>query len=150
MLNTQYKSKQELLNELNSGRQEVVELKNRLSKMQRVAEMQKYADLIIDNSPAILFRRLTSEDLKKRRMVYVSPNISRFGYKAEDFISNKMMFSQIVNPKDKKRIQKEIQQYVSKNIDSYSQIYRVITRGGDLRWVEDHTSIIIDLETGIK
>jgi len=150
MLNTQYKSKQELLNELNSGRQEVVELKNRLSKMQRVAEKQKYADLIIDNSPAILFRRLASEDLKKRRMVYVSPNISRFGYKAEDFISNKMMFSQIVNPKDKKRIQKEIQQYVSKNIDSYTQIYRVITRDGDLRWVEDHTSIIIDLETGIK
>jgi sigma-B regulation protein RsbU (phosphoserine phosphatase) len=79
----------------------MIELKKRLSKMERVAETQKYADLIIDNSPAILFRRLASEDLKKRRMVYVSPNISRFGYKAEDFISNKIMFSHIVNPKDK-------------------------------------------------
>ena len=150
MLNSQYKSSKELLNELNSQRQEVVELKGRLSKMQRVAEMQKYADLIIDNSPAILFRRLASEDLKKRRMVYVSPNISRFGYKAEDFISNKMMFSQIVNPNDKKRIQKEIQQYVSKNIDTYTQTYRVITRDGDFRWVEDHTSVIVDPDTGIK
>ena len=45
------------------------------------------AELIIDNSPAILFRRLAAEDPKQRKMVYVSPNISRFGYRAEDFIS---------------------------------------------------------------
>lgn len=150
MLNSQYKSRQGLLNELHSERQEMIELKKRLSKMERVAETQKYADLIIDNSPAILFRRLASEDLKKRRMVYVSPNISRFGYKAEDFISNKIMFSHIVNPKDKEQIRMEIQRYVNKNIESYTQTYRIITRDGDLRWVEDHTAVIVDPETGIR
>ena len=43
----------------------------------------KLAELIINNSTAVLFRRLAAEDPEQRRMVYVSPNISRFGYQAE-------------------------------------------------------------------
>src|SRR5210317_1630421 len=42
----------------------------------------RLAEYIIDHSPAILFRRLAAEKLDDRKMVYVSPNISRFGYKA--------------------------------------------------------------------
>ncbi len=48
------------------------------------SDQLRLAELIIDNSPAVLFRRCFSDDPKKRRMVYVSPNISRFGYSAED------------------------------------------------------------------
>jgi len=150
MKDSQYKSRKELLNELHSERQEKIELKRRLSQMERTAESQKYTDLIIDNSPAILFRRLASEDLKKRRMVYVSPNISRFGYTAEDFMSNKVMFRDILHPEDTERIRIEIQEYVNKNIENYTQTYRIITRNGDVRWVEDHTSVIDDPETGIR
>jgi phosphoserine phosphatase RsbU/P len=147
---SQYKSRHELLNELHSERQQKIELKNRLSQMEHTAESHKYTDLIIDNSPAILFRRLASEDLKKRRMVYVSPNISRFGYTAEDFMSNKIMFRHILHPEDTERIRIEIQEYVNKNIENYTQTYRIITRNGDVRWVEDHTSVIDDPETGIR
>jgi sigma-B regulation protein RsbU (phosphoserine phosphatase) len=110
----------------------------------------KYTDLIIDNSPAILFRRLASADLKKRRMVYVSPNISRFGYTAEDFLNNKIMFREIVHPEDTDRIAIEIQEYVRKNIENYTQTYRIITRDDDVRWVEDHTSVIDNPDTGIR
>jgi sigma-B regulation protein RsbU (phosphoserine phosphatase) len=53
----------------------------------RTVEALQLAELIIDKSPAILFRRLASDDLKLRKMVYVSPNISRFGYSAEEFLS---------------------------------------------------------------
>ena len=148
MIASQNISRQDLLSELQLRHQEVLKLKKRLTSIEQTADNQKFTDIIIDNSPAILFRRLASEDVKKRKMVYVSPNISRFGYKAEDFISNRIMFSHIVNPADKPQIRREIQEYVSSNIDNYSQTYRIITKDGDLRWVEDHTSVIDDPESG--
>jgi len=111
---------------------------------------RKYADVIIDNSPAILFRRLAAEDLKQRKMIYVSSNISRFGYTAEDFINNRIMFRDIVYSQDTERTKKEIQNYVNKNIEEYTQTYRIVTRDGDVRWIEDRTSVVDDPETGIR
>jgi hypothetical protein len=54
------------------------------------------AETIIQNSPSILFRRIAADDPKQRKMVYVSPNISRFGYRAEDFLNDTIMFRDIV------------------------------------------------------
>jgi hypothetical protein len=76
-----------LSDELDRLRKEAALIKGRLSELERAADTQKYAELILASSPATLFRRLAAEDLKQRKMVYVSPNISRFGYTAEDFIS---------------------------------------------------------------
>ena len=83
-------------------------------------------------------------------MVYVSENISLFGYTADDFMNNRIMFRDIVHPDDTERTKKEIQDYVSKNIESYKQIYRIVTRDGEARWIEDHASVVIDPETGLK
>jgi sigma-B regulation protein RsbU (phosphoserine phosphatase) len=83
-------------------------------------------------------------------MVYVSPNISRFGYTAQDFLSGRIMFRDIVYPEDSERTLKEIQKYVSRNIEEYTQIYRILTREGDVRWIEDRTSVVEDAETGVR
>ena len=82
--------------------------------------------------------------------MYVSPNISRFGYTAEDFINGRIMFRDIVYREDSERTLKEIQTFVSRNIEEYTQIYRIITREGDVRWIEDRTSVVEDAETGIR
>ena len=108
------------------------------------------ADVIIANSPAILFRRLAAEDPRQRRMVYVSPNISRFGYRAEDFLNGRMMYRDILYPGDQERTLKEIQSYVERNVDNYTQIYRIVTRDGKVRWIEDRTSVVTDPETGTR
>ncbi len=169
------KSKQVLADELQTLQQENARLKNQLVEMtrqhsalrrqlddrgrefeaeqaakSRTVEALQLAELIIDNSPAILFRRLAADDPKLRKMVYVSPNISRFGYRAEDFLSGRMMFRDLVYPKDSERTLKEIQSYVSRNIDEYTQFYRIVTRQGDVRWVEDRTSVVEDPATGVR
>ena len=144
-----YNSKQELMTELCSRREEVKRLKRRLSQMADAAEAYKYAILIIEHSPAILFRRLAAEKLHDRRMAYVSPNISRFGYAAEDFTHNRIMFRQIVHPDDRERVVAEIKSYVDQGIENYMQVYRIMTKDGDVRWVEDHTSVVIDSDTGV-
>ena len=118
------------------------------SRIDRGARALQLAEMIIDNSPAVLFRRKASDDLDERKMVYVSPNISRFGYQAEDFLENRIMFRQIVNPGDHEKIAKEIQEHVNEGSEDYIQLYRVITKSGELRWVEDRTSVIEDDLTG--
>ena len=110
----------------------------------------RLAELIIESSPSILFRRLAAEDPKQRKMVYVSPNISRFGYSAEDFLNNKIMFRDIVYPEDSERTLKEIREFVKKDIEDYIQYYRIVTKSGEVRWVEDRTSIFVETETNTR
>lgn len=144
------KSRLDLIEELGSLRQETARIKQRLSQMEQNDLDRKNADVIIENSPAILFRRLAAENLKQRVMVYVSPNISRFGYRAEDFMNNRIMFRDIVYSQDTERTKKEIQDYVNRNIEEYTQTYRIVTRDGEVRWIEDRTSVVNDPETGIR
>jgi len=107
------------------------------------------AEMIIQNSPSILFRRLAADDPKQRKLVYVSPNISRFGYRAEDFLNDTIMFRDIVYQEDSNRTLQEIKEFVEKESENYSQVYRIITKSGEVRWVEDQTSIYVDPESGI-
>lgn len=108
------------------------------------------AEMIIQNSPSILFRRLAADDPKQRKMVYVSPNISRFGYRAEDFLNGTIMFRDIVYQEDSDRTLQEIKALVEKERANYTQVYRIITKSGKTRWVEDQTSIYVDPETNIR
>jgi PAS domain S-box-containing protein len=108
------------------------------------------AEMIIQNSPSILFRRLAADDPKQRKMVYVSPNISRFGYRAEDFLNGTIMFRDIVYQGDSDRTLQEIKRFVEKESEHYSQVYRIITKSGKVRWVEDQTAIYVDPESGIR
>ncbi len=127
--------------------------KNHISEnnttLPRSQELQ-LAELIIENSPAILFRRLAADDPKLRKMVYVSPNISRIGYKAEDFLHNRIMFRDILYSEDKERVLNEIAGFVEKGIENYTQFYRIVTSDGKIRWVEDRTSIVEDEITGLR
>lgn len=116
--------------------------------MNKGVQALQLAEMIIDNSPAVLFRRRAAEDVADRRMVYVSPNISRFGYRAEDFLENRIMFRQIVYPGDIDMVTEEIKEYVNKGIENYTQTYRILTKNGELRWVEDRTSVVEDDLTG--
>jgi sigma-B regulation protein RsbU (phosphoserine phosphatase) len=148
------KSKDQLIQKLNSLEKQYNNLKT-----QYEAQVQKFdkecivrdqteealsmAQVIIDKSPAVLFRRLAGE---KPRLVYVSNNINRLGYTAEEFLSEKIHFKDIVHPDDFERLGAEIQEYAEKDVEEYTQIYRVLSKSGEVRWVEDQTSVVRDDE----
>ncbi len=106
-------------------------------------EALRMAEVIIDNSPAILFRRIAGDE---PRLVYVSDNIRQMGYTAEEFMSAKIHFRDIVHPDDMDMVREDIRIYAEKDLEEYTQVYRVITKSGDARWVEDQTSVVRDTD----
>jgi len=144
------KSKDELIEELKDLKtcfdQRTRELEKECLDRDHTEEALRMAEVIIDNSPAILFRRLAGD---APRLVYVSDNIRQMGYTAEEFMSEKISFRDIVYPDDMDRLREEIEFYADKDVEEYTQFYRIVTKSGDIRWVEDQTSVVRDAE-GIK
>ena len=144
------KTKDELIREITALKQEFKEHTTSLEKECRMRgqteEALRLAQVIIDNSPVILFRRVAGDDPK---LVYVSDNISQMGYTAREFLGHKIHFRDIVHPDDLKRIGEEIMQYAKEDVEEYTQFYRIMTKDGQIRWVEDQTSVVRD-EKGNK
>jgi sigma-B regulation protein RsbU (phosphoserine phosphatase) len=141
------KTKDELIEELKDLQARFEERTRALEKecldRDQTEEALQMAEVIIDNSPAILFRRIAGD---KPRLVYVSDNIRQLGYTAEEFMSEKITFREIVHPDDMDPLAEEIREYAEKDVEEYTQIYRVLTRSGDVRWVEDQTSVVRDAD----
>jgi len=113
---------------------------------ERILKDLRMSELIVERSPVILFRRLAGDD---PRLEYISQNIKQFGYSPREFLDDEIRFNEIVHPDDFKQVDEEIQAYADADVEEYTMIYRCITRSGDIRWVEDQTSVVRD-ETGKK
>jgi PAS domain S-box-containing protein len=99
------------------------------------------AKLIIENSPAVLFRWKIAENWP---VLYVSSNISHFGYTEDDFMSERIQYSDIIHFEDLKRVADEEAHMKLTDTLNYSQEYRIVTGYGETRWVEDQTMVVCD------
>jgi sigma-B regulation protein RsbU (phosphoserine phosphatase) len=111
-----------------------------------IKERLRLAMKIVEQSPVILFRRMPGPE---PRLVYVSENIARFGYSAEDFYKGKVQFRDLVHPEDQDRLASEIEDHANQDIGDYTQSYRIKTKSGDVRWIEDTTTTERDEEGNI-
>lgn len=102
------------------------------------------AKLIVNQSPVVLFRRKAGKTGEKPVLEYVSENLERFGYDPEEFLENRIRYGDIVYPDDLERVSAEINRYSDLDVEEYTQYYRLVTKGGDIRWVEDQTSVVRD------
>ena len=94
---------------------------------------------IIKRSPVIQFIWRFSEETP---LEYVSSNIEQWGYTPEDFFSGRINWRQIVHPDDISRTLAEVIQYYKQKIMQYNQNYRIITKSGEVRFVEDQNIFI--------
>lgn len=100
-------------------------------------EQLRMAMKIVEKSPVILFRRAP---LPEPRLLYVSENVSRFGYTADELMSGRVDWGDLVHPDDLDRLREEISLHAESGTSDYQQIYRIKTRDGETRWVEDTTT----------
>lgn len=102
-------------------------------------EKRRELESIIDKSPAIAF---TWKPGPQWSVAYVSGNIRQFGYVPEDFTSRRMTYADLVHPADLKRVFGESEAYAKEGVSEFTQEYRILTKSGDVRWVDGRTVIL--------
>lgn len=133
--------------ELSSYRQQCEDRTRQLalecSEHRQAAEALQLSRLIVERSPVVLFRRLAGSD---PRLEFISDNLRQFGYEPAEFLAGAIHFRDIVHPDDMERVREEIRGYAEADVEEYTMHYRILTRDGRTRWIEDQTSVIRDGE----
>ncbi|MCQ1535346.1 PAS domain S-box protein [Methanosarcina sp. KYL-1] len=108
-----------------------------------VLEVQKVLWTIINNSPAVVFLWRNEENWPAD---FVSENVSQFGYAVEDFTSGKVLYGDIVHREDIDRVREGLDYCIEAGYESFKMEYRIFTRDGKMRWVDERTFIQRDSE----
>jgi PAS domain S-box-containing protein len=108
-----------------------------LEEKHKSEQIAKRAQLIVENSPAVLFRIDPNDHF---RIQYISENINRFGYDAKLLIQNQSSFLDLLHPEDAKNIFLDsLVSRTANGIQAFSGEYRIKTSEGEYIWVEDRT-----------
>ncbi|TXH28866.1 MAG: PAS domain S-box protein, partial [Elusimicrobia bacterium] len=102
----------------------------------RAEEGLRQANLVVENSPAILFRWLAEPGWP---VTFVSHNVVQIGYSADEFLSGEKVFADLVHPDDLPRLVNEVASLAGRGVDRFEKEYRLVTRDGGVRWVDDRT-----------
>jgi len=121
---------------------EITERKQAERALRETLEKRKELEHIINNSPAVVFLWRATEAWP---VEFVSDNVQQFGYSPEDFYSERIAFASIVHSHDLERVANEIAQYSQKGRKRFVQEYRIITKAGETRWLDDRTWVKRDL-----
>jgi PAS domain S-box-containing protein/putative nucleotidyltransferase with HDIG domain len=93
-------------------------------------------EFIIDRSPAVvwLWRAAPGWPVE-----YVSGNIASYGYMPDDFTSGRVAYASVVHPEDLARVGAEVEQYTRDGRTEFPQEYRIFSKSGEIRWIDDRT-----------
>lgn len=93
---------------------------------------------LINHIPVIAFVREAREG---GTVEFISDNISEFGYIAKDFLTGKLAYEDIIDKEDAPGALLELQENAREGAYEFTQNYRVRTKKGLIRWVEEKTFI---------
>ena len=98
----------------------------------------KVLESVINDSPAVVFMWSPEKDWPVK---FVSKNIELFGYLVDDFLSGKMIYGDIIHPADIEKVRTEVARCYQEGYSDFSQEYRILTKSGEVRWVDERTLI---------
>ncbi|MFB3897422.1 MAG: HD domain-containing phosphohydrolase [bacterium] len=114
------------------------ELETKIEELKQTEKLLQQANLVVENSPVVLFRWKATEEWP---VVYVSQNVRQFGYTPDQLLYGTIPYPSIVFPEDLHRVAAEVQRYSTAGVDSFQQEYRIVTKDGTIRWIDDRTTI---------
>jgi PAS domain S-box-containing protein len=121
----------------------VVVLSIAVVHLRRAEETLRQANLVVENSPVMLFRWKAAEGWP---VVLVSENVTQIGYTAEELLNGSVPFASIIHPDDLERVGREVQAYSTRGVERFQQEYRIIAKDGGVRWLDDRTLVERDSE----
>ncbi|NMC72847.1 MAG: PAS domain S-box protein [Geobacteraceae bacterium] len=107
-------------------------------RLRRAREQLRRAKLVVENSPAVLFRWKAAEGWP---VELVSDNVRQFGYSPDELLSGTVPFSSLVHPDDLERVASEVAMFASGGVDRFQQEYRLLAKDGSARWIDDRTVV---------
>jgi len=98
---------------------------------------------IFSQGPAVVFRWRNEEHWP---VEFVSPNaVLVFGFSDVEFLDGRVQYDALIHPEDLERVATEVARFSESGAEQFQhKDYRIITKDGTLRWVEDHTQILRD------
>jgi len=113
----------------------------RIVRRQRADRELRLAMQVVNASPVVCFRWAASNGWP---VVFVSENVSQWGYTPEQLQSGHPHFAGIVHPDDLSRVGDEVMNHTAAGATSYEQEYRLITADKQVIWVVDRSKVIRD------
>ncbi len=104
-------------------------------------KVRKVLETVVNNSPVVVF---LCRPEHKWPVEFISENISNFGYSVEDFTGGKLLFGDIIHPSDFEKVKDNLRRNCSEGKNEFTREYRILTRDGQVRWVDERTFIQTD------
>ncbi|HUG12260.1 MAG TPA: PAS domain S-box protein [Opitutaceae bacterium] len=121
-----------------------VSVRRRAQEELRAALAQREEmERIVNRSPSVVVLWRAEEGFP---VEFVSKSIEQFGFTASDMMAGRVRFVDLVHPQDKPRVVREVVAHAVAGDLEYSQEYRVVTKDGEVRWIDDRTVIRVDDE----
>ena len=124
------------------------EKKRKLAQKELEESYEKLQELekIINNSPSVGILWKNAEGWP---VEFVSENVNQWGYSPEDFYSRTVKYAEIIHPDDLEKVNQEVGHYSNEDINEFVQEYRIVTKSGEVKWIDDRTWIRRDSEGNI-
>ncbi|HEY3360697.1 MAG TPA: PAS domain-containing protein [Methanosarcina sp.] len=106
--------------------------------LQAALEKEETLRTIINNSHVVIF---LWKNENKWPVDFVSENVAKFGYTVEDFTSGRVMYKEIIYSDDLEKVEQEFEKKVKSGAPAISIEYRIITKAGDVRWINERVFI---------
>jgi two-component system, cell cycle sensor histidine kinase and response regulator CckA len=114
-----------------------------ITPIKNVEEALRQANLVVENSPVVLFRWTAHEGWP---VAYVSQNVVQFGYTPSELSSGDTKYADLVHPQDLQRFNEEVRHHSASGIARFQREYRIVGKDGLVRWVDERTAVERDAE----
>ena len=107
----------------------------------RARDLQHLADAsrVVENSPVILFRIAAQSPYP---LLYLSQNVSRFGYRAAELMASPYRYLDLFHPDDAPAMSADIRRIVNGDVPDVTQERRLRRADGRYAWVEARARLL--------
>ncbi len=121
---------------------DITERKQAEARAKAALDRLQAFEAAVNQGPGIVFRWRVAPGEWPVEMV--TANVRQLGYEPEDFLSGRVSWPGITHPDDIPRLEAQVGEYLEKGIHQFHQHYRLLTKSGDVRNVEDWNLILTD------
>jgi len=115
-------------------------LKNQIDEKNSAVKELDQQNKLFEAGPSVVFKLATEDNFP---IEYVSPNLyQQFFYQAQEIIEKKSYFTDFIHADDIRAYKDHIQLNIENNSNHFEQEYRIIDGKGNIRWVNDFTTVI--------